>query len=141
LSYRYVEELLGERGIEVDQVTVYRWVQRFTAEVIDAARPSRHASGDRWFVEETYVKVAGRWTYLFRVVDQFGQVIDVVVSTRRHADAARALFARAARFGAAPVEVSTDRALSSACSLWRAMAGGVVTRGRGRMRCTARRVT
>ena len=51
LSYRDVEELLAERGIEVDHVTVYGWVQTFTAEFIDAARPARHATGDRWFVD------------------------------------------------------------------------------------------
>jgi IS6 family transposase len=61
LSYRDVEELLAERGVEVDHVTVYRWVQRFTPLFADAARPLRHATGDRWFVDETYVKVAGRW--------------------------------------------------------------------------------
>jgi transposase, IS6 family len=64
LSYRDVEELLTERGIEVDHVTVYRWVQRFTALLADAARPCRHAVGDRWYVDETYVKVAGRWRYV-----------------------------------------------------------------------------
>ena len=110
LSYRDVEELLAERGIEVDHVTVYRWVQTFTAEFIDAARPARHAAGDRWFLDETYVKVAGRWTYLYRAVDQHGQVIDVLVSTRRDAAAARAFFTRALRLGPAPVEVVTDRA-------------------------------
>ena len=51
LSYRNVEELLVERASTVDHITVYRWVQTFTAESIDAARPARHASGDRWFVE------------------------------------------------------------------------------------------
>ena len=61
LSYRDVEELLAERGIAVDHVTIYRWVQRFTPELIDAARPSRHVAGDRWFVDETYLKVAGDW--------------------------------------------------------------------------------
>ena len=95
LSYRDVEELLGERGIAVDHVTVYRWVQTFTPEFIDVARPVRHATGDRWFVDETYVKVAGRWTYLYRAVDQHGQVIDVLVSERRDSRAARAFFARA----------------------------------------------
>jgi transposase, IS6 family len=58
LSYRDVEELLAERGVTVDHVTVYRWVQRFTPEFIEAARFSRHAPGDRWFADETYVKVA-----------------------------------------------------------------------------------
>ena len=53
LSYRDVEELLAERGVEVDHATIYRWVQRFTPEFIEAARPGRHAPGDRWFAEET----------------------------------------------------------------------------------------
>jgi IS6 family transposase len=58
LSYRDLEELLAERGVEVDHVTLFRWVQRFTP-LLDAARPCRHAVGLRWFVDETYVKVAG----------------------------------------------------------------------------------
>jgi transposase, IS6 family len=110
LSYRDVEELLAERGVEVDHVTVYRWVQTFTPQFIDAARPARHVTGDRWFVDETYVKVAGRWMYLYRAVDQHGQVIDVLVCARRNAEAARAFFARALQCGPAPVEVTTDRA-------------------------------
>jgi DDE domain len=69
LSYRDVEELLAERGIEVDHVTVYRWVQTFTPAFIDSARPARHATGDRWFIDETYVKVAERWSYLYRAID------------------------------------------------------------------------
>jgi transposase, IS6 family len=60
LSYRDVEELLSERGIEVDHVTIYRWVQRFTPLVPEAARPCRHTVGDRWQVDETYVKVGGQ---------------------------------------------------------------------------------
>ena len=73
LSYRDLEELLAERGVEVDRVTVYRWVQRFTPLFADAGRPLRHASGDRWFVDETYVKVAGRWRHLYRAIDQYGR--------------------------------------------------------------------
>src|SRR3954466_12329996 len=56
LSYRDVEELLAERGIEVDHVTVYRWVHRFTPLQADAARFARHSPGDRWYVDETYSK-------------------------------------------------------------------------------------
>jgi transposase-like protein len=110
LSYRDVEELLAERGIEVDHVTVYRWVQTFTSEFIDAARPARHTAGKRRFVDETYVKVAGRWTYLYRAVDQDGQAIDVLVCERRDAAAARAFFTRALSCRSSPVEVTTDRA-------------------------------
>jgi transposase-like protein len=110
LSYRDVEELLAERGVEVDHVTVYRWVQRFTPLFADAARPCRHATGDRWFVDETYVKVAGQWRYLYRAVDQFGQVIDVLVAKQRDTAAARRFFTRALAHGPAPVEVTTDKA-------------------------------
>ncbi len=66
--------------------------------------------GDRWFVDETYVKVNGRWTYLYRAIDQYGQVIDVWLSARRNVTAARALFTRALATGAVPVQVTTDRA-------------------------------
>src|SRR6202140_1678139 len=85
LSYRDVEELLAERGIEVDHVSVFRWVQRFTPVLADAARPCRHAVGDRWYVDETYVKVAGRWRYVYRAIDQYGQIIDVYVRDTRAA--------------------------------------------------------
>jgi transposase-like protein len=110
LSYRDVEELLAERGVTVDHVTIYRWVQRFTPEFIEAARPCRHAPGDRWFVDETYLKIAGKWSYLYRAVDQHGQVIDVLLSARRDLAAARRFFIQALRSSAVPVEVTTDRA-------------------------------
>jgi transposase-like protein len=64
VSYGDVEELLVERGVEVDHVTVYRWVQRFTPLLADAGRFARHSPGDRWFVDETYVKVNGVWQYV-----------------------------------------------------------------------------
>jgi hypothetical protein len=96
LSYRDVEELLAERGVDVDHITTYRWVQRFTPLLAaDAARPCRHAVGDRWQADETYVRVAGRWRYVYRAIDQFGQVIDVFVSARWDTAAARRFFERA----------------------------------------------
>src|ERR1700680_5042609 len=110
LSYRDLEELLAERGIDVDHVTLYRWVQRFTPLVIDAAQPRRHAVGARWFVDETYVKVAGVWRYVYRAVDQHGQVIDVYVSERRDILAARRFFTAALSVHDAPEEVVTDLA-------------------------------
>ena len=110
LSYRDVEELLAERSITVDHVTIYRWVQRFTPLLIDAARPCRHATGDRWFADETYIKIAGRWVYLYRAIDQFGQVIDVLVAEKRDMAATRGFFTRALQHGPSPTEVTTDRA-------------------------------
>jgi transposase-like protein len=111
LSYRDVEELLAERGVEVDHVTIYRWVLRFTPLLADAAGPCRHSVGNRWQVDETYVKVAGHWRYVYRAVDQFGQVIDVLVSARRDAMAARRFFEQAiSATKVTPIEVTTDQA-------------------------------
>jgi IS6 family transposase len=111
LSYRDIGELLAERGVEVDHVTVYRWVQRFTPLLADGARFSRHSPGDRWFVDDTYVKVNGVWRYVCRAVDQHGQVIDVLVSVRRDGEAARRFFHRAlTTLKVTPIEVVTDAA-------------------------------
>ena len=70
-------------------------MQRFTPLLVDAARFTRHAPGNRWFVDETYLKVNGAWRYVYRAIDQHGQVIDVLVSMRRDTDAARRFFQRA----------------------------------------------
>ena len=106
-------------GIEVDHVTIYRWVQRFAPEFAEAARARQHVIGDRWHVDETYLKVGGTWRYLFRAIDQFGQVIDVFLSPRRDAKAARRFFDRAiGRTRISPVEVTTDRyRVYPACSM------------------------
>jgi transposase, IS6 family len=71
---------------------------------------STRALRDRWFVDETYVKVAGRWTYLYRAIDQHGQVIDIWLSRKRDSTAARAFFSHALAAATVPVEVTTDRA-------------------------------
>ncbi|HEX8934220.1 MAG TPA: IS6 family transposase, partial [Pseudonocardiaceae bacterium] len=107
LSYRDVEGLLAERGVIVDHVSVYRWVQRFTPLLIDAARPCRHTPGDRWLVDETYIKILGRWVYLYRAIDQFGQVIDVLVAEKRDLAATRRFFTHALKYRRSPTEVDT----------------------------------
>ena len=148
LSYRDVEELLAERGVEVDHVSVFRWVQRFTPLLIDAARPCRHTSGDRWFVDETYAKVAGRWVYLYRAIDQFGQVIDVLVSEKRDLEATRRFFTQALGHSSRPIEVSTDRAptyprvldelLPSACHVTEQYANNAIEADHGRLKSRLR---
>jgi DDE domain len=105
-----VEELLAERGVEVDHVSVYRWVQRFAPEFAEAARARQHIIGDRWHVDDTYLKVDGSWRYLFRAIDEFGQIIEVYLSPRLDAKAARRFFERAiGRTRVSPVEITTDR--------------------------------
>ena len=111
LSYRDVEELLSERGVEVDHVTIYRWVLRFTPLLADAARPCRHALGDRWQVDETYVNVAGSGV---TSIERSTSSVRSSMCSSPHAgaaEAARRFFERA--IGASkvtPVEVTTDQA-------------------------------
>ena len=107
LSYRDLEELLIERGVEVDHVTIDRWVLRFTPLLAEAARPCRHRVGDRWQVDETYVKVAGQWRYVYRAIDQFGQVIDVYVSSLRDTKAAHQGVSCVVSHAAVPVPILT----------------------------------
>src|SRR6266540_7137674 len=72
--------------------------------------PAAHAPGDRWFADETYLKVAGKRAYLYQAAGQHGQVIDVLLSVRRDLAAARRIFTRALQTGTIPAEVTTDRA-------------------------------
>jgi transposase-like protein len=86
-------------------------VLRFTPLLAEAARPCRHQVGDRWQVDETYMKIAGRWRYVYRAIDQAGQVIDVFVAPQRDATAACRFFERAIReTKTMPVGVVTDLA-------------------------------
>ncbi len=87
-------------------MTLYRWVQRFIPLLIDAARPCRHAAEDRWFVDETYVKVIGVWRCRYRAVDQHGHVIDVYVSQRSDIASARRFFRTAMANQGEPSEAS-----------------------------------
>jgi transposase, IS6 family len=86
------------------------WVHRFTPLLIDAARPCCHRVGRRWFVYETYVKVAGVSRYVYRAIDAEGQIIDVFVSPKRYIAAATKFFAGALLAHGRPSEVVTDKA-------------------------------
>ncbi len=111
LSYADVVEWLAERGFSVDRTTVYRWVQRFLPLFGDAARAHRHRVGGKWRVDETYCRLSGKWAYLYRAIDQDGQVVDVYFSERRNAGAAESFFKRAiGDTGVRPTRVTTDRA-------------------------------
>jgi transposase, IS6 family len=111
LSYAEVSEWLAERGILVDQSTVYRWVQRFLPLFGEAARRYREPVGPDWRVDETYSRIRGRWHYIYRAIDGHGQIVDVVVSPTRDMVAARRFFEVAiASSGTTPRRVITDKA-------------------------------
>jgi transposase-like protein len=95
LSYRDVEELLQERGITVDHVTLWRWVQRYAPELEKHLRKRLKATNDSWRVDETYVRVKGQWRYLYRAVDSSGATLDFLLSAKQDAEAAKRFLAKA----------------------------------------------
>jgi transposase-like protein len=95
LSYRDVEELLAERGLLVDHVTVWRWVQRYAPEIQRRLRPWLRPTNDSWRVDETYIRVKGKWVYLYRAVDSSGATIDFLLSAKRDAAAAERFLVKA----------------------------------------------
>ena len=95
LSYRDVEELLAERGLLVDHVTVWRWVQRYAPEIQRRLRLRLRPTNDSWRVDETYIRVKGKWVYLYRAVDSSGATIDFLLSAKRDAAAAERFLGKA----------------------------------------------
>src|ERR1700758_4449893 len=95
LSYRDVEELLAERGLRADHVTVWRWVQRYAPEIQRRLRTRLRPTNDGWRVDETYIRVKGKWVYLYRAVDSTGATIDFLLSARRDTVAAKRFLGKA----------------------------------------------
>jgi len=111
LSYADVAEWLAERGFAVDRTAIYRWVQRFLPLFGVAARRYRKRVGRKWRVDETYCDFKGKQAYIYRAIDEEGQVVDAYFSERRNGAAAQAFFERAmAETEVTPVRVTTDKA-------------------------------
>lgn len=111
LPYADVAELLAERGVHVDPSTIFDWVQHFTPLYQEAARPRRRRVRQQWSIDETYIRIAGRWCYAFRAIDEDGQVIDVYVSPTRDTAAATTFLTRAIESTAVtPRLATTDKA-------------------------------
>jgi IS6 family transposase len=95
LSLRDIEELMAERGLCVDQTTIWSWTQAYAPEVQRRLRGQLKPKGCTWHVDETFIKIAGRWMYLFRAVDSSGQTVDFNLSETRDRDAAKSFLKRA----------------------------------------------
>ena len=89
ISCRDLQEMLGERGVVVDHTTIYRWVQAHAPELGERLDWCRSRLSFSWRVGETYVRVKGRWRYLYRAIDKDGATLDFYLSERRNAKAVR----------------------------------------------------
>jgi transposase-like protein len=92
LSYRDLEEMMAERGVQVDHSTLNRWVLKFAPELDKRIRPFLNSTNDSWRVDETYIKVKGAWKYLYRAVDSQGKTLDFMLSAKRDGKAAARFF-------------------------------------------------
>ena len=95
VSYRDLEEIMAERGVELDHATLNRWVSRYAGLVTDASRHKKRPTDRSWRMDEIYVKVKGEWVYLYRAIDKQGKTLDFMLSKRRNKAAATKFFARA----------------------------------------------
>jgi transposase-like protein len=111
LSYRDLEEMMLERGLSVDHTTIYRWVQRYAPEVEKRCRTHLKTTTDSWRVDETYIKVKGVWTYLYRAVDAQGNTLEFLLSPTRDAEAAKRFFSKtlAASHTVEPRVITVDK--------------------------------
>ncbi len=95
LSLRDLEEMMAERGISVDHATVHRWVIRYSPELLERFNLRKRAVGGKWHMDETYIRVRGQWTYLYRAIDKLGDTVEFFFSTERDLDAAKRFLTQA----------------------------------------------
>jgi IS6 family transposase len=97
ISYRDLELMLQDRGVDIAHTTIFRWIQAYAPELERRLRPYLRLSNGSWRVDETYVRVKGRWMYLYRAVGSRGQTIDFLLSAKRDAEAAKRFFRKTLR--------------------------------------------
>ena len=109
VSYRDLEEILQERGVDVDHATLNRWVVRYSPLIAKEAQRRKARTSSSWRMDETYIKVKGKWNYLYRAVDKFGKTLDFMLSERRDEAATTSFFTRTLGNNGVPERVVIDK--------------------------------
>ena len=117
LSYRDLEEMAGIRGAVIDHATLQRWVIRFVPLIDKEVRRRKRPIGSSWRMDETYIKINGKWVYLYRAIDSCGNTIEFLLRKYRDAIAAKAFFRKAFKNNAIPDKVVIDKSGSNTCAL------------------------
>ena len=117
ISYRQLEEMMGERGVAVDHSTLNRWVIKYAPEFEKVFRRRQCPVGRSWRMDETYVRIKGKWAYLYRAVDKEGQTIDFLVTPNRDRDAAEAFLYKAIRRQGLPEKITIDKSGSNTAAI------------------------
>ena len=109
LSYRNIEEIMAERGIKIDHSTLNRWVVHYAPKLEKAFHKKKKRPGDRWIMDETYLKVRGQWRYYYRAVDKEGNTIDFLLTAKRDTKAALRFFNKAIGRNGKPGLINIDK--------------------------------
>src|SRR3954466_12331406 len=117
ISYRQLEEMMGERGVAVDHSTLNRWVIKYAPEWEKQFRRRQRSVGRSWRMDETYVKLKGKWAYLYRAVDKEGHTIDFLLTPTRDRDAAEAFLRKAIRTQGLPEKITIDQSGSNTAAI------------------------
>jgi len=117
LSYRDIEELCEIRGIILDHSTIQRWVIRFIPMIEKKLRRKKKSVSSSWRMDETYIKIKGKWVYLYRAVDKYGDTIDFLLRAKRDKVAAKAFFKKAIKQNGKPEKINIDKSGSNTYAL------------------------
>ena len=119
VSYRDLEEIMAERGVEVDHATLNRWVVKYSPVIASQAQRQKSKTGSSWRMDETYIKIRGKWNYYYRAVDKSGNTLDFMLSEKRDAKAARRFFKQAIDNNDVPDKVVIDKSGANLAGLQR----------------------
>ena len=117
LSLRHLEEMMAERGVVVDHSTIHRWAIKILPVLTTVCRRRKLPVGRSWRMDETYIKVAGQWKYLYRAVDKGGDTVDFLLRAKRDHAAARAFFERAIDLHGVPEKITIDKSGSNTAAI------------------------
>lgn len=117
LSPRYVEELMEERGVEVDHSTINRWVIKYSPPLEEAFHHRKRSAWVSWRMDETSIKIKGQWRYLYRAVDKTGQTIDFLLTEQRDEQAALHFLIKAIRGHGVPDKITIDGSQANATAI------------------------
>jgi IS6 family transposase len=119
LSYRDLVEMMEERGLNLAHTTIMRWVHQYAPEIDKKIRPHLKRTGKSWRVDETYIKVKGKWTYLYRAVDKEGNTLDFILRAKRDAKAASRFFKKTlkANHTQTPRVINVDKNPTLSCAI------------------------
>ncbi len=117
VPYRDLEEIMAERGVQVDHATLNRWVVKYSPMIAASAQSKKRCCDRSWRMDETYVRVKGEWVYLYRAVDKHGKTRDFMLSERRKRPAAARFFAKALSTNGIPSRIVIDKSGANAAGI------------------------